>query len=252
MMSKAMQKAEYLRALKGKWEAYAEQDALWSTWIDPARKGNRWEPADFFATGVAEAAIIMQMVARLAGPDRHLAVDFGCGVGRVTQALARFYQRVVGLDISAAMIDRARSFAPHDLRCEYTVNERADLACLQTGCADLVYSRNVLQHMVPPLMEAYIGEFVRLLKPDGLALFQLAATGPAPPDPGWQAPEPVLDADGYAVMDMYCLAPDRVQAAVDNAGGAILETVSDASVVPHWALAAGWQGQFYAVGRRKA
>ena len=60
----------------------------------------------------------------------HQALDFGCGVGRLTQALAEHFERVAGVDIAASMIARARQENRHGDRVRYVVNERSDLAGL--------------------------------------------------------------------------------------------------------------------------
>lgn len=38
-------------------------------------------------------------------------VDFGCGIGRHTYPLARYFKKVLGVDISNHMIERARAIA---------------------------------------------------------------------------------------------------------------------------------------------
>jgi predicted TPR repeat methyltransferase len=37
-------------------------------------------------------------------PQRQMAVDFGCGVGRLTQALGDHFERAIGIDVSPTMI----------------------------------------------------------------------------------------------------------------------------------------------------
>ena len=40
---------------------------------------------------------------------RALALDFGCGAGRLSRALAAHFEHVVGVDVSASMIETARA-----------------------------------------------------------------------------------------------------------------------------------------------
>ena len=63
------------------------------------------------------------------------ALDFGCGVGRLTQPLAARVRQVVGLDISDEMIRRARSYFPN---ITFHLNEKGDLSPFQSGSVDLI------------------------------------------------------------------------------------------------------------------
>jgi hypothetical protein len=73
------------------------------------------------------------------------------------------------------------------------VNARPDLAVLPSLSFDFIYSDIALQHIPPDQSRAYIAEFMRVLKPGGLAVFQLTAehreagaaggrVAPMPPD----------------------------------------------------------------------
>jgi len=89
----------------------------------------------------------------------HQALDFGCGVGRLTQALAEHFERVAGVDIAASMIARARQENRHGDRVRYVVNERSDLAGLGSERFDLILSLLVLQHMEPAYALGYVAEW---------------------------------------------------------------------------------------------
>src|SRR6202012_4937032 len=71
------------------WTALGEKDAMWVVLTNPAKKGNRWTPSDFFATGEAEIGEIFASLTQAGIPSpAGRALDFGCGLGRLTQALA--------------------------------------------------------------------------------------------------------------------------------------------------------------------
>ena len=55
------------------------------------------------------------------------ALDFGCGVGRLTQPLADHFEEVRGVDVSPVMLEQARQFNRHGDRCQYVWNDAADL-----------------------------------------------------------------------------------------------------------------------------
>lgn len=65
------------------------------------------------------------------------AVDFGCGAGRSTRFLERLGWRVVGVDVSAEMVRRARERDPEG---DYRLVAEADFAGLEPASFDLVFS----------------------------------------------------------------------------------------------------------------
>jgi SAM-dependent methyltransferase len=163
-----------LQHLRSTWESLADQDPLWAILTLPGKKSGRWSVEAFFETGVNEVADVMR---RLAGwgsmPDRRKALDFGCGVGRLTQALGDHFEQVVGVDISATMIERAREFNTKGDKCSYLHNPSDNLSVFPDGTFTFVYTNRVLQHIPRRLTEAYLGEFARILAPGGVLFFQL-------------------------------------------------------------------------------
>jgi len=158
------------------WEELAAADPLWAILASPQGRGGRWDHEQFFATGEAEIAAVLGIAQRLGFPRQHeRALDFGCGVGRLTRALAGSFGEGVGIDISEEMVRLAREL--NDGRnCRFEVNVRSDLGALETGSFDFVYSALVLQHMSrKELIKSYVGEFLRVLRPGGLAVFQTLA-----------------------------------------------------------------------------
>ncbi len=89
-------------------------------------------------------------------------VEIGCGDAAVTQALAPFVQTAIGVDVTPVLIDRTE--APANFRFVHT--NGTDLP-LDTGCADLVYSNQVMEHLHPDDAEQQLREVCRVLKPGG-------------------------------------------------------------------------------------
>src|SRR2546428_2170157 len=68
-----------------------------------------WNAEEFFATGRADAARFLADLDGLGRTvGRRTALDFGCGVGRITRALADRFEMVVGVDVARSMVTRAR------------------------------------------------------------------------------------------------------------------------------------------------
>ena len=165
-----------LRELQQNWNQFGEADPFWAILTDPRCKDNRWDPVAFFHTGEKEIDSVLSGLAAMGLEiPRHRALDFGCGVGRLTQALCRCFERCDGVDIAPSMITLARKFDKYPGRCHYHLNETDSLALFQDNTFDFIYSRIVLQHMRPQFSRKYVGEFVRVLASGGVLIFQIPA-----------------------------------------------------------------------------
>ena len=153
------------------WEGNATADPFWVILTDPERYGRRWDTEEFFATGVEEVRRVFAFMAGAAvrRPGGRF-LDFGCGVGRISRALRLHYEGGVGVDISARMVELARTHVP---RVEFVVNQGPALAGIPDASVDFVWSHIVLQHIPDRFQRGYLAEFMRVLRPGGLAAFQL-------------------------------------------------------------------------------
>lgn len=179
---------------------------------------------------------------------RRSALDFGCGVGRATRALSAHFERVTGIDVAASMIRRARQLNADLGNCEFVHNRRTDLSPIGSGSVDLVYSNIVLQHIGPPYAESYVREFVRVLAPDGLALFQIpyADGRMSARFPFRLIPRSVLEVWRRARMgrnriEMHAIPVERVHAVVREAGGQVVRCEESG------AAGSGWRSKLYYV-----
>lgn len=166
---------------KEDWERLAEADAMWAVLTAPGRKGGRWDADEFFATGEAEVEHVVSTAAGLGLSRRERALDFGCGVGRLTRALGQRFGHALGLDISEGMVEQARRLNADVPACEFRVNAAPDLGSLESESFDLVYSSIVLQHLPSARdIERYVAEFLRVARPDGLVVFGIPRHIPFP------------------------------------------------------------------------
>jgi SAM-dependent methyltransferase len=163
-----------LTQLQEHWDRFGRTDPLWAVLTDPTKKGNRWNVAEFFGTGKTDVDDLMAQARRIGVPERFRnALDFGCGVGRVTQALGTHFERCTGVDISPSMIARANAYNRRPDTCRYYVNSKDDLQRFPDNEFDLVYAGRVLQHIDPSYTRRYVGEFMRVLAIGGLASFDV-------------------------------------------------------------------------------
>jgi ubiquinone/menaquinone biosynthesis C-methylase UbiE len=164
-----------LQELQRTWEGLAQQDPLWAICTDPAKQNKQWSREEFFATGKNEVEVVLRCVASLGVSidGKTPALDFGCGVGRLTRALAEHFCECWGVDISPTMITLAKEFNRDLPHCRFVLNERDKLEELQDNYFGFIYSSIVLQHMSERYIRKYLAELVRVLRPGGVLVFQL-------------------------------------------------------------------------------
>ena len=228
-----------LRSLQKHWNSLAKDDPLRAILTRPeSRKDVPWDAVRFFESGVVEVAAVLRRAEEIRPLVRRgRALDFGCGVGRLTQALASHFDHVCGVDISPAMIERAREYNRAGSRCEYVVNESADLSRFPDGHFDLIYSSITLQHMPTRYAKRYIAEFMRVLDRNGLLLFQLPSRRRG--RWGWlrsaalSIADPLLHPFAPRVVMRGIPKQDVVELLVQN-GGEVLDIAADQSAGPEW------------------
>ncbi len=169
-----------LSGLKRDWESLAQRDALAAILTDETKWGGKWDVTQFMATGDAEIETVLQhLVAIGLQPDPGgVVLDFGCGVGRLTQALARRFPSCVGVDISQEMITRANALNQYR-HCRYLVSATPQLPIADESCCFL-YSNLVLQHVARRFAVSYLREFTRVLAPGGVLVFGVQDSFAAP------------------------------------------------------------------------
>jgi FkbM family methyltransferase len=159
--------------LRRVWQTLGREDPLWAVLSHADKRGGRWQADEFFATGRTEIDAVMEGFASTGMPAAHeLALDFGCGAGRLSRALASHFARVVGVDVSSSMIDTARELNRDVANVEFRVNASPRLDGIADASVDLVYSNMTLQHIPTALAMGYVEEFFRVLAPGGVAAFQ--------------------------------------------------------------------------------
>lgn len=210
------------------WETMASHDPLWAVLTGK----HDWEVEEFFATGEADVEELLAAANRLGFPHARIrALDFGCGVGRITRHLSRHFPECLGVDISREMLNLAGKY---NLSCRFQLNQRGDLGDFPDSHFDLIYSVLVLQHQPSrPLVEKYIQEFIRILRPNGLLAFHLPSRIPFR---YWLAPRRrayrLLRAAGVRPerlrnwklfpMKMTAMPRERVESIITRAGGRLL------------------------------
>ena len=164
------------KALGDGWEEHARHDPLWAILSRDDKRGREWDIDEFFTVGAYDVdRIIKELADQGIRPQTASALDFGCGVGRLTQALADHFDHVVGVDVSRTMIGLARALNFNGDRVEFLLNQADHLAAAEDDAFDFVSSLITLQHVASEVAHDYLKEFLRILKPGGILVFDLPA-----------------------------------------------------------------------------
>ena len=101
-------------------------------------------------------------------------LEIGCGVGRMTRWFAEEFLEVCGVDISEKMIEDASLRLRNYPNVALQKGSGRDLGGLPENLFDLAFSYIVFQHIPSrAVIQSYIREAARVLKPGGVLKFQL-------------------------------------------------------------------------------
>ena len=210
----------FVRRLRDSWNSFGKDDAEWAVLTDMTGRMNDLD--DFFATGRDEVDVVFDLAGQ---NDWNLrtgtALDYGCGIGRVSQALAERFDDVLGVDIAPSMIEQARRLNQHGESCRYQLNEKGDLDAVPTNHFDFVFCKIVLQHMGAQLAAQRIQELVACMRPGGLLLFQI---------PSHFVGRAQLSEDSFQAVIDDVTYPERIETGATVSVGARVKNISRAHV----------------------
>jgi SAM-dependent methyltransferase len=155
------------------WQTIAEHQPFFGVLANEQYLAHNLSPGrigEFYATGVADIEHAASTLNRLSGGGfaPRSAVDFGCGVGRLTLAMARHATRVVGVDVAGRMLEIGRKQAE-----EQRVPNVEFTSGLPVSHVDWVNSLIVLQHIPPARGHRIFEQLVDLVAPGGFLSIQL-------------------------------------------------------------------------------
>ena len=153
------------------WDERARKDAFY--YIASWRQG--WSETSFFQSGEDDyQTLVAPVLERMKwDPTGKVMLELGCGADRMTRSFAQRFARVMAFDISAEMLGHAKALLPDASNIEWHLGNGTDLSSVEDGSVDFAFSYIVLQHMpTPEFTLRYVRELVRILKPNGIYLFQ--------------------------------------------------------------------------------
>ncbi len=170
------------------WKKWGEEDPLYgvSSWSGKA-KGDAapWTDSEFYSLGKSDWEDALARWKQY-GVNRASCLEIGCGTGRVTMHMARFFERVHAIDISEGMLAYARTHVDAPSVTFHLTNGATLPVPDQSVSA--IFSSHVFQHFEPTSVAAdYFAEIARVLTPGGTFMIHL-------PLYQWPAMPPVFNA----------------------------------------------------------
>ncbi len=161
------------------WDERARENALYYV----ATGDRDWSQEEFFRSGrqTVEEFVLSDMpnICRGRDPKTFKVLEIGCGVGRVTRALAEVFGEVCAVDVSPVMVEKAREYLGARDNVSFFVNNGKDLEVLGDRRFDFAFSHLTFQHVPSKVVIAsYIAEASRLLRPGALFKFDVQGHGP--------------------------------------------------------------------------
>jgi len=154
-------KASLQAKMQSDWRKRGEDDPYYWT----ITNNRAWKAEDLYATGKKDVDIYITPLFKGKDTSHMTALDIGSATGRMTRHMK--FGHVIGIDISPAMIEKARMDNPGQ---EYHVSDGVSLANFGSNTIDFVFSCSTLNHLMrKTYLQNIFNEIYRVLKPGGTA-----------------------------------------------------------------------------------
>ena len=198
---------QQLEKMRQDWDRRARENAR--HFVDTSKTA--WSDNEFFAAGeqAIREDILTDMINICQGkdPKSMRVLEIGCGAGRLTRALSSMFGEVHAVDVSGEMISQARKALADRANIHLYQNNGCDLSVIPSLEFDFAYSAIVFQHIPSyEIIETYVREVARLLKPGTLFKFQVQGDTmvESHPDDTWEGvPFSESQADAMALRSGF-------------------------------------------------
>lgn len=132
----------------------------------------------------AATAELVATIRAWAAVDNADILDLGCGIGRVSFALAGEARSVLGLDVSSGMVEVARQRGAHAANVRFATGTGRDLAGVPDASIDLLLAIDTFPYVIRAgLLDEHMAEAARVIRPGGtLLVFNWSYRGDAAGD----------------------------------------------------------------------
>lgn len=133
-----------MRDTDADWRKIGAEEPFWGVLTSPDHLREALTPEGierFYRIGREEIGLHAHLIGQVSGmsPQGGCAIDFGCGVGRLSEAMAAIADDVIGVDVSPGMLETARRRSGR-VRYVETIPDEA---------FDWINSAIVFQHIPP-------------------------------------------------------------------------------------------------------
>jgi len=155
------------------WEAFGKSDPYFGVIADARFRALATDSAvrdEFFSLGEKHVEHFLSIIKEHLDPSfaPHRALDFGCGVGRITIPLALHVEQVVALDISDSMLKEAKRNCEQAGVQNVTLVKSDDRLTRLSGSFDFLHSFIVFQHIPRQRGEVILNGMLRHLAGNGV------------------------------------------------------------------------------------
>lgn len=157
------------------WDSRAQEDWMKAVFGKPAEMDTFWTTGE----QLCEEWIEPHAKELIGDISQKTALEIGCGPGRILKPLSKRFKQVIGVDISAEMLDLCRQNMGDDPGVTLVKSEGASFRQVADESVDLAVSFEVFQHMPDvEIIRQTLDEACRVLKPGAAFVFQMkTATG---------------------------------------------------------------------------
>ena len=170
--------ASMFARIQAEWEHLGQTEPYWSVVTQPQYYQSEFEKHrdEFYISGKYTQLGFVATLKRcgINPANLHTCLEVGCGVGRVTEHLAKIFEKVIAADISGQHIqiakDHLQAKAFHNVEL---VHWQQAEQLRQLPRVDAIFSVITLQHNPPPVMAWLLMQLLGCLNSGGVAYMQI-------------------------------------------------------------------------------
>ncbi len=167
-----------LKHIEAVWTDYGATEPHWSVVSISAFRADAIEQnlKAFHDSGHNEVQNLKRLLKRtnIDPTQFQVALEYGCGVGRVTRWLANLFPKVYGTDISANHLNHAQAYFDQESVDNIELLLISSIGTLdKLPNYDFLYSKIVLQHNPPPVIYLIMNQLCKKLNPGGSGVLQV-------------------------------------------------------------------------------
>ncbi len=151
-----------------------ENKRIWSEIYHWKDRGEEWSSA-WGGPGFQWSMTVLPRIQRFLPAGTIL--EIGCGFGRWTSFLLAHCDRIVGIDLAEQCVAACRERFSGESSAQFLVTDGYTLPGVEADSVDFVFSFDSLVHADRAVLDAYLAEIARILRPEGAAFIHHSNLG---------------------------------------------------------------------------